>query len=338
MLQENIALLPYNSFRIAAHARYFASFQSISQMEELLADKRVASSNQLLILGGGSNILFTKDVDGAVLKNELTGIECIREDEHHLYIRANAGTNWHIFVSWCVERNYAGLENLSLIPGNVGAAPMQNIGAYGVEVKELITEVSAYHILEKRIQNFSNADCAFDYRESVFKRALKGQYIILSVTFRLNKIPKLNTSYGAIEQELSASGIQQPTIQDIAAAVIRIRQSKLPDPAQIGNAGSFFKNPVIEQEMYQQLLDKFPKIPAYPAENGQVKIAAGWLIEQCGWKGYRKLDAGCHSKQALVLVNYGSASGKEIYALSEVIIASVQEKFGIELEREVNIL
>lgn len=338
MLHKNISLLPYNSFRIAAHAKYFAAFQSIDQMEELLADKRVSSSNELLILGGGSNILFTKDVDGVVLKNELNGIECIREDEHHLFIRANAGNNWHAFVSWCVERNYAGLENLSLIPGNVGAAPMQNIGAYGVEVKDLITEVCAYHIKEKKVAQFTNEDCAFGYRESVFKRALKGKYIILSVTFRLHKLPKLNTSYGAIEQELLAVGIRQPSIKDVAAAVIRIRQSKLPDPAVIGNAGSFFKNPVIEADLHEHLKKQYPQIPSYPSGSDKIKIAAGWLIEQCGWKGYRKFDAGCHNKQALVLVNYGSATGKEIYDLSEAIIVSVREKFGIQLEREVNIL
>lgn len=338
MLQENISLLPFNSFRIQANARYFASFQNMEQLESLLSDPRVLSSNQLFILGGGSNILLTKDIDGVVLKNELTGIELIHEDQAHYYVRAQAGTNWHSFVTWCVDNNYAGLENLSLIPGNVGASPMQNIGAYGVEVKDFITEVSAYHIKEKRVQQFTNQDCAFGYRESVFKRALKGEYIILSVTFRLNKQAKLNTSYGAIEQELIAAGIQQPSIKDIAAAVIRIRHSKLPDPAVIGNAGSFFKNPVIEVSLHESLKEQYPQMPSYTAGADTKKIAAGWLIEQCGWKGYRKLDAGCHSKQALVLVNYGSASGKEIMDLSEAIIASVADKFGITLEREVNIL
>lgn len=338
MLQENISLLPYNSFRIQANARYFATFQNMEELELLLTDPRTASSNQLFILGGGSNILLTKDIDGIVLKNELTGIELIYEDDAHYYVRAQAGTNWHSFVTWCVNNNYAGLENLSLIPGNVGASPMQNIGAYGVEVKDLITEVSAYHIKEKRIQHFTNRDCAFGYRESIFKRALKGQYIILSVTFRLNKQVKLNTSYGAIEQELIAAGVQQPSIKDVAAAVIRIRQSKLPDPAVIGNAGSFFKNPVIESSLHERLKEQYPQMPSYPAGSDTMKIAAGWLIEQCGWKGYRKLDAGCHSKQALVLVNYGSASGKELLDLSEAIITSVAERFGITLEREVNIL
>ncbi len=338
MLQENISLLPYNSFRIQANARYFAAFQQIEQLQSLLADARVQSTNQLLILGGGSNILLTKDIDGVVLKNELTGIELIREDDAHYYVRAYAGTNWHSFVTWCVENNYAGLENLSLIPGNVGAAPMQNIGAYGVEVKDLITEVSAYHIKEQTIQHFNNEECAFGYRESVFKRALKGQYIILSVTFRLNKTAKLNTSYGAIEQELLAAGIQQPSIKDVASAVIRIRQSKLPDPAVIGNAGSFFKNPVIDASLYERLKSQYPQMPSYPAGSDAIKIAAGWLIEQCGWKGFRKHDAGCHSKQALVLVNYGSATGQEIWDLSEAIITSVADKFSITLEREVNIL
>lgn len=338
MLQENISLLPYNSFRIQANARYFAAFQHMEQLQYLLADARVQSSNQLLILGGGSNILLTKDIDGVVLKNELTGIELIREDDAHYYVRAHAGTNWHTFVTWCVENNYAGLENLSLIPGNVGAAPMQNIGAYGVEVKDLITEVIAYHIKEQTIQHFTNEECAFGYRESIFKRALKGQYIILSVTFRLNKTATLNTSYGAIEQELLAAGIQQPNIKDVASAVIRIRQSKLPDPAVIGNAGSFFKNPVIDASLYERLKSQYPQMPSYPAGLDTKKIAAGWLIEQCGWKGFRKHDAGCHSKQALVLVNYGSATGQEIWDLSEAIITSVADKFSITLEREVNIL
>lgn len=338
MLQENISLLPYNSFRIQANARYFAAFQSMEQLDALLSDPRTKSSKQLFILGGGSNILLTKDLDGVVLKNELTGIELLYEDDAHYYVLAHAGTNWHTFVTWCVNNNYAGLENLSLIPGNVGASPMQNIGAYGVEVKDLITEVSAYHIKEKRIQRFTNQDCAFGYRESVFKRALKGQYIILSVTFRLHKQAKLNTSYGAIEQELLAAGIQQPSIKDVADAVIRIRQSKLPDPAIIGNAGSFFKNPVIDINVFERLKSQYPQMPSYPAGSTSMKLAAGWLIEQCGWKGYRKLDAGCHSKQALVLVNYGSASGKALLDLSEAIIDSVADKFGITLEREVNIL
>lgn len=338
MLQENISLLPYNSFRIQANARYFAAFQEVEQLQSLLTDARVQSNNQILILGGGSNILLTKDIDGVVLKNELTGIELIREDEAHYYVRAHAGTNWHAFVTWCVENNYAGLENLSLIPGNVGAAPMQNIGAYGVEVKDMITEVSAYHIKEQTIQLFNNQDCAFGYRESIFKRALKGQYIILSVTFRLNKTAKLNTSYGAIEQELLTAGIQHPSIKDVASAVIRIRQSKLPDPAIIGNAGSFFKNPVIDISVFERLKSQYPQMPSYPAGSDTMKIAAGWLIEQCGWKGYRKQDAGCHSKQALVLVNYGCATGQEIWDLSEAIITSVADKFSITLEREVNIL
>lgn len=340
MFQHNISLLPFNTFKINVQAKLFAQFSTIEILEELLSNQQI-NNQSLLVLGGGSNILFTKDFDGIVLKNELKGIELVHEDANHYYVKAAAGENWHSFVMHCVQHNYAGIENLSLIPGNVGASPIQNIGAYGVEIKDIFYSLEAYHIHENKMVQFSLQDCAFGYRDSVFKSKFKNQFIIISVTYRLHKQPFLNTSYGAIEQELTQMGIQQLTIQAIAQAVINIRSAKLPNPTEIGNAGSFFKNPTIAASQLEILKNSFPNIPNYPSQHNHetvYKIAAGWLIEQCGWKGYRKNDAGCYNKQALVLVNYQNASGKEVYDLSEAIIQSVQNKFNITLEREVNIL
>ncbi|WP_217601560.1 UDP-N-acetylmuramate dehydrogenase [Chitinophaga sp. GbtcB8] len=334
---ENVLLRPYNTFGIAAQARYFAPFATLQQLQEILEDGRWKAVPRM-ILGGGSNILFTRDFDGLLLKNELKGITLVREDEEYFYVKAGAGENWHQFVQHCITYNYAGLENLSLIPGNVGASPMQNIGAYGVEIKDHFYELEAFHLHDRTLVTFNNADCAFGYRESVFKHQYKGQFVILSVTYRLRKHPQFNTSYGAIEQELQRMEVKEPSIQAISQAVINIRRSKLPDPAQIGNAGSFFKNPTISAEQFAAVKQAHPDIVAYPAANGQHKLAAGWLIEQCGWKGYRKGDAGVHAKQALVLVNYGNAKGQEIYSLSQEVLDSVHEKFGVELEREVNIV
>jgi UDP-N-acetylmuramate dehydrogenase len=335
MIQENVPLQSYNTFRIDVKARYFFKFQSLFELEEVLDYKPKTSR---LILGGGSNLLFTKDYDGLVLKNELTGIELVREDEQHYYVKAGAGEQWHQFVLHCLAQNYAGVENLSLIPGNVGASPMQNIGAYGVEIKDVFHELEAYHIDEKIVQTFSLPDCSFGYRESIFKRQYKNQFIILSVTYRLKKIPDYNISYGAITKELEMMGIKDLSIQAISQAVINIRSSKLPDWKLTGNAGSFFKNPLIEEEEFIELKERFPEVVSFVAEANYIKLAAGWLIEQCGWKGYREGDAGCYPKQALVLVNYGRAKGKDIYNLSEKIIQSVKEKFGVTLEREVNIV
>ena len=336
-IQENISLKPYNTFAIDAKAKYFATFSSIDELEELL-NYKPKTTNHKLILGGGSNILFTKDFNGLILKNELKGINLIKEDEHHYYVKAAAGENWHQFVQYCISRNYAGIENLSLIPGNVGASPMQNIGAYGVEIKEVFEQLEAYHIHDKKVETFSANDCEFGYRESVFKRKYKDQFVILDVTFRLNKYAIFHTSYGAVEQELEKMKVKELSIQAISQAVINIRSSKLPDPKQIGNAGSFFKNPEIDNHQFQALKQRFPNIVGYPVANNKTKLAAGWLIEQCGWKGYREGDAGCHARQALVLVNYGNAKGEEIYNLSEKILQSVREKFGVVLEREVNII
>jgi UDP-N-acetylmuramate dehydrogenase len=344
--QENISLKPYNSFGIDARARYFTPFKSVSELQSALtAYSQLRASNgaesgkyQVLIIGGGSNILFTQDFNGLVLKNDIRGFEKVKETDEHVYVRAGAGENWHYFVMHCIKNNWAGVENLSLIPGCVGASPMQNIGAYGVEVKEVFHELTAFHLQEKCNYTFSLKDCAFGYRDSVFKNKYKDQFAILNVTFRLNKLPVFNTSYGAIEQELERMGTKKLSIKAISTAVINIRNSKLPDPKEIGNAGSFFKNPSITKERFLQLKDQFENIVGYENEDGSVKLAAGWLIEQCGWKGYREGNAGVHEKQALVLVNHGDASGAQLYEISEKIMQSVLVKFGVHLEREVNIL
>jgi UDP-N-acetylmuramate dehydrogenase len=274
-----------------------------------------------------------------VLKNEIPGIDIISENDEYVFVRAGAGVSWHSLVTFCVNNNFGGVENLSLIPGKVGASPMQNIGAYGVEIKDVFYELEAFHLQEKAVKKFDAAECDFGYRDSVFKNKYKNQFAILNVTYRLKKKPDFNISYGAIKEELEKMQVQNLNIKAISDAVISIRTSKLPDPALIGNAGSFFKNPVVEKDKMLSIQQSFDeiKIPFYTI-NESFKIPAGWLIEQCGWKGYRKDDVGCYSKQALVLVNYGSATGKEIYNLSEEIKQSVKEKFDIDLEREVNIL
>jgi UDP-N-acetylmuramate dehydrogenase len=329
---ENISLQNFNSFRIAATARFFSSFSSLEDLQSMPLE-----NHRLLVLGGGSNLLFTGDFDGLVLKNEMKGIEELHEDERYIYVKAGAGENWHQFVQYCIGRGWAGLENLSLIPGSVGASPMQNIGAYGVELEQSFWDLEAYSIHDRRLVTFTHSDCAFGYRESVFKRKLKNQFIILNVTFRLDKKPVFHTSYGAITQELEKMGVKELSIRAISTAVINIRQSKLPDPSQIGNAGSFFKNPSVSVDQYQSLQQQFPGIVGYRNPDGSMKLAAGWLIEQCGWKGYKEGDAGCHANQALVLVNYGNATGKQLFQLSEKILVSVKAKFGVELEREVNV-
>ncbi len=347
-IREKISLRPFTSFGIEALARYFAVFSSAEELQELLAgalSRETANSRlQTLILGGGSNILFTCDFDGLVLKNELKGITELHEDNEYVYVKAGAGENWHQFVLYCIERNWSGLENLSLIPGNVGASPMQNIGAYGVEVEDLFWDLEAWHIRDRKLVTFTRSDCGFGYRESVFKRKYRDQFVILNVTYRLRKKPRFNTSYGAIEQELEQMGVKELSAKAISDAVIRIRRAKLPDPKDIGNAGSFFKNPSVPVPVFEGLKTRFPAIVGYPNAIGTVKLAAGWLIEQCGpqpgtsWKGFRRGDAGCHANQALVLVNYGKATGKEIYDLSEEILQSVKLRFGVGLEREVNVV
>ena len=337
MLRTNTSLKPYNTFDIEVFAEYYAEFDSVVSLTQLLNKRK---DRPLFILGGGSNILFTQNYNGLVLKNEILGLKTIEENSNSVVIEAGAGMNWHSFVLSCIEKNFGGLENLSLIPGNVGASPMQNIGAYGVEIKDVFEYLDAVHIATGKVQRFYKADCAFGYRESIFKRTLKDKYIICHVAFRLSKIKHdLNTSYGAIESELEKMKITNPTIRDVSNAVIAIRQSKLPDPNKIGNAGSFFKNPVVPKNNLTNLLEKYPNIPHYPAPNDKVKLAAGWLIEQAGWKG-KTYDGryGVHAKQALVLVNYKNTTGQEILDLSNEIIADVKFKFDVTLEREVNIL
>ncbi|MEJ7829856.1 MAG: UDP-N-acetylmuramate dehydrogenase, partial [Segetibacter sp.] len=334
-IQENISLKPYNTFGINAAGRFFTTFTSLDELEELFTFYTANKLTNTLILGGGSNILLTQDFNGLVAKNEMNGIEVVKEDTDNVYVKAGAGENWHRFVLYCIQENFAGVENLSLIPGSVGASPMQNIGAYGVEIKDVFYELEAYNIQDKKLTTFSNKDCEFAYRESVFKRKYKDKFIITSVTYRLDKIPEYTTSYGAITQELEKMGVEELSIAAISQAVINIRQSKLPDPAVIGNAGSFFKNPTIAKEQFETLQQQFSKIVGYRINDKEVKLAAGWLIEQCGWKGYRKGDAGCHAAQALVLVNYGNANGIDIYNLSTEIMNSVEKKFKVFLEREV---
>lgn len=336
-ISKNKSLKGYNTFGISASAKYFAELSNVDQIHELLDQKEYKESERM-VLGGGSNLLFTQNFNGIVIKNNLVGISLLREDENYYYVKAGAGENWHKFVQHCIKNNYAGVENLSLIPGNVGASPMQNIGAYGAEVKDVIEAVEAFNLETKSVQTFSNSDCQFGYRESIFKHELKNKCIIASVTYRLLKTPKYNTTYGAIEQEMEKMGVKELSVAAISEAVCNIRNSKLPNPAVIGNAGSFFKNPVVEESLYVALKEKHPSISAYPQPDKKVKLAAGWLIEQSGWKGFRKGDAGVHKNQALVLVNYGNATGKEIYDLSTEILASVKEKFGVDLEREVNIV
>jgi UDP-N-acetylmuramate dehydrogenase len=333
-IQENISLRPYNTFAIDAKARYFAAFKDIDELEELLTPD---SKLPTLTLGGGSNILFTKDYDGLVIKNEMTGIDELHEDNEYIYVKAGGGENWHQFVLYCIHRNWAGIENLSLIPGNVGASPMQNIGAYGVELQDVFYSLEAFSLKEGKVFSFSRNDCEFSYRNSIFKGRYKDQFVITSVTFRLRKKPSFHTNYGAINEELEKMGVKDLSIQAISQAVINIRSSKLPDPKEIGNAGSFFKNPSVIKEKFDELKQKHPGIVGYNNVDGTIKLAAGWLIEQAGWKGFRKGDAGCHARQALVLVNYSNASGKEIFDLSEEILVSVKDKFGVALEREVNI-
>ena len=338
LFKENISLKPFHSFGIEVKARYFSEFESVATLKALLTAYRQLPAMPILIIGGGSNLLFTKDFPGLVLRNEMKGIELISENEYSYYVKAAAGENWHSFVAYCLSHQYYGVENLSLIPGTVGAAPIQNIGAYGVELKDVFHSLNALDLNTGEEMSFSLVDCAFGYRDSIFKGRYKGQVVILSVSFRLKKIPVLDIDYGSIKEVLVNMNAADITPADISQAIIQIRQSKLPDPFVLGNAGSFFKNPVITQEAFQSLLLKYPAIPGYKTEEGYYKIPAGWLIEACGWKGYRKDDAGCYHKQALVLVNYGKASGKEIYDLSESIIQSVAQRFSIILEREVNIL
>ncbi|MCU0335917.1 MAG: UDP-N-acetylmuramate dehydrogenase [Chitinophagaceae bacterium] len=331
-------LQAFTSFGVPAPVAGLARFASADELEALLHSPEArAFGRQLLLLGGGSNMLFTQPYHGLVLKNEITGMQLLHEDAEYVYLRAGAGENWHQLVQYCIRHGYGGIENLSLIPGCVGAAPIQNIGAYGVELKDVFHSLEAWHLFDGAMQTFTHNDCQFGYRESVFKQQYAGQFAILNVTLRLHKHPRLHTSYGAIGAELERMGVQQPGIAEVSQAVINIRRSKLPDPAVLGNAGSFFKNPVVSSQQLQPLLQQYPTMPHYPAGHGQAKLAAGWLIEQCGLKGYRLGQAGVHQQQALVLVNHGGATGADVYQLSQHVQHTVQQRFGIWLEREVNV-
>lgn len=335
MIFKNTSLKPLNTFGIDVIAAEFARFNSVNGLKSVLSERN--KTLPILVLGGGSNILFTKSVDAFVIKNEIEGMDIITETEAYVEVQVGAGVVWHDFVLFTISKGWGGIENLSLIPGSVGASPMQNIGAYGAEIKDVFVSLEALHIETLELRTFDKESCAFGYRESVFKCELKGQYIITSVTYRLNKKPVFNTAYGAIQSELEAAGVTQISVKAISDAVIAIRQSKLPDPKVLGNAGSFFKNPVVSKGVYEKLQASFPSMPFYPQADGTVKLAAGWLIENAGLKGYRQGNCGVHDKQALVLVNYGGATGNEIFALSELIISTIEEKFGVKLEREVNI-
>ena len=337
IIQKDIQLKPFNTFGIEATAKYFIEVSSIEQLQEILQNPDYQSTERL-ILGGGSNMLLTKDFDGLVIKITIKGFEVVNENEDNIWLKVGAGVVWHDLVLQCVNHNYAGMENLSLIPGTVGAAPMQNIGAYGIEIKEIFEELQALEIATGEIKNFDKAMCNFGYRESIFKHEAKGKYIILNVTFKLNKRPTFHIEYGAIKDTLAEMNISEMSIKSISDAVIHIRQSKLPNPAEIGNAGSFFKNPEIPNSQFETLKAQFPTIPSYPVSDTTTKVPAGWLIEQAGWKGQRFGNVGVHAKQALVLVNYGGGKGEEIKDLSQKIQASVKEKFEIQLSVEVNFI
>lgn len=332
---QNTSLKAYNTFGIDVAAEHLISIESTGELVKTLAE---INQKELLILGGGSNVLFMNDFKGTVLLNKLEGISVVDENEAHVWVKAGGGVNWHEFVLHCIHQNWAGIENLSLIPGSVGAAPMQNIGAYGVEIKNVFHELEAVEISSGKIKTFSNKECQFGYRESVFKRALKGQYLISSVIFKLDKKPTFKTSYGAITNELENMKVTELSIQAISDAVINIRQSKLPDPKVTGNAGSFFKNPVVPISLAENIKKEYPEAAAYPVDDNSMKLAAGWLIDKAGWKGKTYGNYGVHPKQALVLVNYGGATGQNIYDLSTEILTDIKSKFGVELEREVNIV
>lgn len=335
-IQENLSLKPFNTFGISKNARFFTSVDSVESLREALNWAK-NHGQKVLILGGGSNLLLTDDYQGLVIKVELTGIQVITEEDTYLRVKVGAGEIWHDWVMYALDQNWAGMENLSLIPGTVGASPMQNIGAYGVEIKEVVESLEALNRTSLVVEQFSAEECKFGYRESVFKHELKDHYVITSVTFILKKKPEFRVDYGAIQEVLKEKGVTELTLRAVSDAVISIRQSKLPDPKEIGNAGSFFKNPSITIDQYAQLKLNHPNLPGYPNGEG-VKVPAGWLIEQAGWKGKRIGDVGVHAKQALVLVNYGTGDGQKIKALSEQIQQSVKEKFGINLSPEVNFI
>ena len=342
-IQKNISLKSYNTFGIDVKAKEFVALNSIEELKQLLQQQ-----SDFFVLGGGSNLLLTQDIDKLVAHIAFKGIEIVENKDNSVIVKVAAGENWHQFVLWCIANDFGGIENMSLIPGNVGTAPIQNIGAYGVELKDNCVSVEALEIKTGKAKFFTNAECTFGYRNSVFKNELKGKFIITNVYFQLSKNKhKLNSTYGAIQSELEKKGIKQPTIKNISDAVIAIRQSKLPDPKDLGNSGSFFKNPVIKEDAFRKLQKDHPEVPFYEVKGEQnlnlksnaiYKVPAGWLVEQCGFKGKRIGNTGSHKNQALVLVNYGNATGKEVFELSKLIQKTVFETFGIAIEAEVNII
>lgn len=333
---ENISLKEYNTFGIEAKARYFFECTDLVDLKEFLLSDQSQGAKNILILGGGSNWLFTRDFEGLVIRPNIPGIRIVREDRQQVWIEAGAGEVWDELVEYCVSYGFGGLENLSAIPGSVGAAPVQNIGAYGVEAGNCIESVTGLDFETMEERTIPDRECRFGYRDSIFKNELKGRFIIGSVVFRLEKFPEFNLGYGEVEKEVKNLG--EVSLSNIRRAIVNIRGAKLPDYRETGNAGSFFKNPVVSNDKIEELKVEFPCIPVYPSGSGTSKIAAGWLIDQCGWRGFREGDAGVHPKQALVLVNYGSATGTEILNLAKKIIVSVEENLGIRLSPEVNIL
>lgn len=334
-IRENFSLKNFNTFGVDANTRFFVEINHEDDLTELFLDPKWLQIPRL-VLGGGSNVLFTKDFEGLVIRMNIRGIEH-RINHEEVFVEAGAGENWNELVNYCVSHGFAGMENLTLIPGSVGASPVQNIGAYGVELQDVFESCQAFEISTQHKKTFVKEACGFGYRESVFKGVLKDQFIITSVKFKLSFQAKVNTKYGAIEEELKKREVTNPTIGDISKIVAHIRVSKLPNPSTIGNAGSFFKNPIIDLTQSEKLKIEFPEIVSFPTGENQVKLAAGWLIEQCGWKGKITGQTGTWKNQALVLVNHGRASGREIYALSSQIIDSVYNKFGVVLKREVNV-
>ncbi|MCF6132355.1 UDP-N-acetylmuramate dehydrogenase [Flavobacterium wongokense] len=335
-IQHNFSLKKYNTFGIEAKARQFVAVHSVDELKTILKEHQ---SEPKFILGGGSNMLLTQDIQALVIHIDLKGKKIIKEDEDYVWVESQAGENWHEFVLWTIGQNFGGLENMSLIPGNVGTTPVQNIGAYGTEIKDTFVSCEAVNIASQQMKTFTKEDCNFGYRESVFKHEVKDQFIITSVVFKLTKRNhKINTSYGDITKELEKQHVSTPTLKDVSNAVIAIRQSKLPDPKELGNSGSFFKNPIIPKTQYEKAHALHPEMPHYVVSETEVKVPAGWLIERAGFKGKRFGDAGIHKNQALVLVNYGNATGQEILAVSKDIQATILKEFGIAIEAEVNVI
>lgn len=335
-IHQNFSLKKYNTFGIEAKAKQFVAVHNLEELKLVLENYR---NDEKFILGGGSNMLLTQNIDALVIHVDLKGKKVIKEDDNFVWVESNAGENWHEFVLWTINQNYGGLENMSLIPGNVGTTPVQNIGAYGAEIKDTFVSCDAMNIETQEMKTFTKDECNFGYRESIFKHEAKGKYIITSVVYKLTKHNhKISVEYGDIKSELAKNNISSPTIKDVSNAVITIRQSKLPDPKELGNSGSFFKNPVISRELFLKVQEKFPEVKYFEVSPTEVKVPAGWLIEHAGLKGYRKDDAGVHKNQALVLVNYGNATGQDILNLSKYVQKTVFDKYGIAIEAEVNVI